>query len=187
MRSFDPRRVGALECRAWETYYERRWGAFLLASVGLVRASLRMNPARTLVGAWLVLRANQRWAPFPDNDPAAARALMARFYRLVKASEGAAFDPVRAAALEVEWWRAHREAQHGADAGPLIDALVNLYAYCYDADPAAVRLAATLRAEAMDVSDRWVAAGCDPADPRLAEERALLVRSYAALLAAVYR
>ena len=44
-----------------------------------------------------------------------------------------------------------------------------------------------LRAEAMDVSDRWVKAGCDPADPQLAHERALLVRSYASLLAAVYR
>jgi hypothetical protein len=29
MRSFDPRRVGSLECRAWETYYRRKWGAFL--------------------------------------------------------------------------------------------------------------------------------------------------------------
>jgi hypothetical protein len=28
---------------------------------------------------------------------------------------------------------------------------------------------------------------CDPDDPRLAEERALLVRSYASLLAAVHR
>jgi hypothetical protein len=34
---------------------------------------------------------------------------------------------------------------------------------------------------------RWVEAGCDPDDALLAEERALLIRSYAALLAAVYR
>ena len=39
----------------------------------------------------------------------------------------------------------------------------------------------------MDISDRWVAAGYDPADPPLAEERALLVRSFAALPAAVHR
>ena len=49
-----------------------------------------------------------------------------------------------------------------------------------------MRQAAALRAEAMDVSDRWVEAGSDPANPLLAEERALLVRSYAALLAAVH-
>ena len=52
---------------------------------------------------------------------------------------------------------------------------------------AEVREAARLRAEAMDVSDRWVEAGSDPANPMLAQERALLVRSYAALLAAVHR
>ena len=32
----------------------------------------------------------------------------------------------------------------------------------------------------------WVEAGSDPANPMLAQERALLVRSYAALLAAVH-
>jgi hypothetical protein len=59
--------------------------------------------------------------------------------------------------------------------------------YVYDVDAGAVRRAAELRAEAMDVSDAWVDAGCDPADPQLAHERALLVHSYAALLAAVHR
>jgi hypothetical protein len=39
----------------------------------------------------------------------------------------------------------------------------------------------------MDVSDRWVNAGCDPEDAMLSEERALLVRAYASLLAAVHR
>jgi len=112
MRCFDPRAVGALECRAWETYYRRKWAAFLLASVGMVRAAFRMSWPRTAMGAWLVLRANQKWAPVPANDPDAPRALMTRFYRLLVASEAETFDPVRAAGLEVEWWRAHREAQN---------------------------------------------------------------------------
>ena len=25
MRRFDPRAVGRFECRAWETYYRRKW------------------------------------------------------------------------------------------------------------------------------------------------------------------
>jgi hypothetical protein len=69
MRSFDPRAVGSFECRAWETYYRREWAAFLIASVRMVRAAFRMSWPRTLRGAWLVLRANQKWAPVPDNDP----------------------------------------------------------------------------------------------------------------------
>jgi hypothetical protein len=39
---------------------------------------------------------------------------MRRFYALLKASEGARFDPARAAELEVEWWRAHREGRRTA-------------------------------------------------------------------------
>src|SRR5919201_6766162 len=99
MRSFDPRRVGTLEARAWETYYRRKWAAFLIASVGLVRAAFQMGWRDTLVGAWLVLRANQKWAPYPNNDPAAARALMTSFYRRLAANERAGFDPVHAAEL----------------------------------------------------------------------------------------
>jgi len=188
MRSFDPRRVGSLECRAWETYYRRKWGAFLVASIGLVRAAFRMNWPRTLVGACLVLRANQVWAPFPDNDPDKARALMGRFYQLLRASGSGSFNPTRAAELEVGWWRVHREHQHAGDSSEgLTVALRDLYAYIYEADPAELREAARLRAEAMDASDQWVEAGSDPANPLLAQERALLVRSYAALLAAVHR
>jgi hypothetical protein len=194
VRSFDPRAVGRYECRAWETYYRRKWAAFLVASVAMVRSAFEMSWSRTLVGAWLVLRANQKWAPFPDNDPAAARRLMTLFYRLLRESDGASIDPGRAAELEVEWWRVHREGQHArgdddrdAPDEALVDALSDLYAYSYSVEPAAVRPAAALRAEAMDVSDRWVASGCHPDDPQLATERALLVRSYAALLSAVHR
>ena len=54
--------------------------------------------------------------------------------------------------------------------------------------PAAdVRLAAQQRALAMRHSDRWVQEGCDLASPLVREEREALVRSYAALLAAVHR
>ncbi len=189
MRSFDPRAVGTLECRAWETYYRREWLAFLRASVDLVRAAFRMPWPSTLWGAWLVLRANQKWAPSPVNDPDAARRFMAAFYRLlVRANPGLGIDPVRAAEIEVEWWRVHRAHQGGAEGfEALVDALAAIYAYTYSVEADSVRAAAELRAEAMDVSDAWVERGCSSEDPELARERALLVRSYAALLAAVHR
>jgi hypothetical protein len=189
-RAFDPRRVGSLETDAWVTYYRREWLRFLRAAVGLTRHTFGLPWHETVYGSWLVLRANQLWAPFPDNDPDGARRTMERFYALVTRRHGEAYDPATAARLEVEWWRVHREHQHGEGDdgdGPLVDALAALYAYVYGAPEADVRIAAEQRALAMRYSDQWVEEGRDLASPLIDEERAALVRSYAGLLAAVHR
>ncbi len=191
LRSFDPARVADLEFRAWVGYYLRDWPGVLRASVGLVRAGFGMDWLRTLHGAWLVLRANQLWAP-ADNDPDGARRCMRRFYGLLKISYGEPRDVAEAARLEVDWWRAHRQRQHApqpidGDLGDeLVAALTRLYAFLYGEPDDAVRPAAAYRAEAMDFSDLWVAGGCRPDSPLLAQEHAALVRSYAALLSAVH-
>jgi hypothetical protein len=188
-RSFDPRKVGRLECTTWVTYYRRQWLPFLHAAVRVTRHTFGLSWPATLYGAWLVLRANQLWAPYPTNDPDGARRAMERFYALVKRRHGEAFDPARAARLEIEWWRVHRELQHAESEGgdrPLVDALTALYAYVYDIPPEAVETASAQRALAMRCSDQWVSEGCDPNSPLVDEERAALVRSYAGLLAAVH-
>jgi hypothetical protein len=186
-RDFDPVAVGNLETDAWAAYYRREWRTFLRAAVGMVGAGFGMNRRRTLYGAYLVLRANQKWAPYPVNDPDAARALMRRFYLLVARDGDLRIDPRHAAELEVEWWRLHRARQHdaGVPGSELEQSLVDLYAYVYAADPEAVRPAAAARVEAMDLSDAWVEAGCRTDDPLLARERTALVASYTALRAAV--
>jgi hypothetical protein len=153
-----------------------------------------LGPRLTFIAAWHVLRANKAWAPVPDNDPDAARASMMRFYRLVLGHSELSFDPHRAAELEVEWWRLHRAHQRedaasrdAASRGDLERALVDLYSYVYSSPPESMHEAARWRAEAMDLSDAWVAGGCELADPRLAAERRALVASYSALLDAVSR
>jgi Family of unknown function (DUF5995) len=187
LRSFDPLKVADLEFRAWVGYYQRDWLGVLRASVGLVRAGFGMNWPRTAYGAWLVLRGNQLWAP-ADNDPDGARRCMRRFYSLVRDVYGEPKDITEAARLEVEWWRVHREHQHAADsAEPLVDAVARLYGFLYRVPEGEVRAAAANRAEAMDLSDQWVAEGCQPDSPLLPLEHAALVRAYAALLAAVHR
>src|SRR6476659_9668955 len=79
-RNFDPVVVGNRECDAWIAYYRHEWRSFLTAAVAMVSAGFGMSGWRTLKGAWLVLRANQVWAPYPDNDPAKAQELMQSFY-----------------------------------------------------------------------------------------------------------
>lgn len=188
-RSFDPVMMGNRESDAWAAYYRHEWGRFLVAAVGMVRTGFGMGAWRTLVGAGHVLRANQLWAPYPDNDADGARESMRRFYALVEADLGHGIDPVRAAALEVEWWRVHREHQHdpGSDELPLVAALMELYGYVFSTSRESMRDAARFRVEAMDLSDRWVESGCRRDDPLLAAERRALVASHSALRDAVAR
>lgn len=186
-RSFDPVALGNAECDGWAAYYRREWLPFLRAAVGMVRIGFGMSWPRTLRGAWLVLRANQVWAPHPDNDPARAREFMRRFYALVRRDGELDLDPTEAARLEVEWWRVHRMHQREAELSEddLAAALVALYSYVYSAAPESVRAAAVHRVVAMRHSDEWVEAGCARDHPLLAAERAELIASYTALLEAV--
>ena len=189
MREFDPQVIGLAERDAWACYYRREWRPFLRAAVRMIHEGFGMSRMHTVRGAGLVLRANQKWAPFPDNDPDGARTTMERFYALVFRVHRIDLDPKVAARLEVDWWRAHREAQHdpSVESTDLVDALTSLYAYLYGVPDPEVADAARLRAEAMRISDAWVACGCAPASQALADEADLLVRSYGSLLAAVRR
>ena len=187
-RAFDPIALGALETEAWVHYYRREWLAFARAAITLSRRVFALSWPATLRCSWLVLRATQMWAPYPDNDPSGAQRAMERFYRVIQRQSGDAFEPTRAAALEVEWWHVHRVSQHdatSADEHALADALTRLYAHVYGVPEADLVAAAKQRARAMRDSDRWVAEGCRLDSPLIAREREELIRSYTALLAAV--
>ena len=162
-----------------------------MAFVALLRMGSGMDWYRTLRGAWLVLRAVQLWAPYPDNDPDGARACMRRFYALVRLSYGEPASPAEAAKLEVDWWRAHRQAQYSITPGgagdELVESVTRLYCYLFSEPEAAVRPAAAHRAHAMGLSDQWVREGCLPGSPLLPLVRAALVRAYDALLVAVHQ
>jgi hypothetical protein len=181
--------IGNAETRAWASYYRREWWPFLKAAVGMVHEGFGMGPLRTVRGAYYVLRANQKWAPYPDNDPGAASAYMRRFYELVLRDSDLRLDPEEASRREVEWWRRHRDHQYGVvgEDEPLVESLVDLYSYVYDVPGETVREAARQRVLAMQHSDAWVKAGCDLADPLLAQEREALLASYRALRSAVGR
>jgi hypothetical protein len=191
LRSFDPFLIADLEYRMWVAYYLRRWTHLLGAFVRLLRLGFGTDFARVVQGAWLMLRAVQLWAPFPDNDPEGAQARMHEVYALVRLRFGAPADPARAASLEIDWWRAHRKRQHATDPAEtgdeLVESVTRLYCYLFGQTEEAVRPAAVHRVQAMDLSDQWVREGCLPDSSLLQLERAALVRAYAALLAAVHR
>ena len=186
-RTFDPDAVGNAETDAWASYYRHEWWTFLKAAVAMVHEGFGMGRGRTVVGAYYVLRANQKWAPYPDNDADAARDYMRRFYALVLRGADHDLDPSEAARREVEWWRLHREHQYGVigEEEPLVDSLVSLYSYVYSVPGDTVREAARQRVLAMEHSDAWVKSGRGLDSPLLAKEREALLASYRALRAAV--
>jgi hypothetical protein len=180
----DPVAIARYETDAWVGYYLRNWRRVLRGVVGMVKEGFDTRGSATLRGAWWVLRANQVWAPYPDNDPDAARRYMARFYAIAARAQGWSIDPEEAARLEVAWWQVHREVQRidpSEDDERLVAALTELYRYVYGRPAEQLRPAAVHRAAAMRLSDAWVRSGCRPDDDRLVAEEASLVWSYTAL------
>jgi hypothetical protein len=115
---------------------------------------------------------------------------MRRFYALVRLSYGVPASPAKAAELEVDWWRVHRQVQYsmvpGVTEDDLVESVTRLYCYLFGSPRAEVRPAAVHRVRAMSLSDQWVREGCLPDSPLLPLMRAALVRVYAALLAAIH-
>ena len=125
-----------------------------------------MSRRDTLAGAWWVLRANQVWSPYPDNDPDAARAFMRRFYALVR-GQRLMVDPDEAAYREVEWWRVHRvhQRESAATEEDIIEALVDLYSYVYRTDRAPMGPPRNIGSRRCSCRMHGCSGGCQLDDP----------------------
>ncbi len=140
------------------------WARFLLAAIRVTRHAFVLPWPRTLRGAWLVLRANQLWAPASGNDPDGRGASTSsspnntarastppkrRGWRSSGGSFSASCRP-RAAKPELELTAA-------------IAALYScVYSCVYSVEAGKVGAGAAERTLAMRHSDRWVMDGCDP-------------------------
>ena len=152
-------------------YYRRNWLRMLVGLLGMVRYGFALGPLGNLKAAWHVLRGSQAWAPFPDNDPEAARHHMARFFRMANGPAGPRRSTPRRRTGGGRW-QTHRAMQHDAQVGEddLVAAMVRSIA---TSTRRTGRRAPRGRAEgcAMVLSDAWVAVGCQLDDLTLAKER----------------
>ncbi|HET9073086.1 MAG TPA: hypothetical protein VFN48_00775 [Solirubrobacteraceae bacterium] len=187
LHDFDPVQVAALEAGAWAAYYRHEWWRFIRLGMACARQSFGLPWRDTVRLSWLVMRANQHWSPYPDNDAARALATMERFYAILADRHGLLLDPAQAARRDLAWWRIHRELQHGlrSDTAALEAALIAFWQIVYPVPEVDLSAAARDRAVAMEVSDRWIVEGCHPDSPLLERIRRALTDSYAALHAAV--
>ena len=185
MRNFDPAKLAHYEKENYVAYYQKDWLKLLRVSIGLVKESFGLSLWQAIYAAYLVARAEIAFAPFPENDLPKAEAYMGRFYQFIKNIHREEFDVMRAAALEVKWWIAHRKLFGNAENQELVETLKSLYAEAYGVEPEKVKEAAALRAKGMLYSDLWVNAGKPANSPLLAQEEEALYNSYAALKQAI--
>ena len=144
------------------------------------RSQFGLSLPQAVYASYLGTRAQIVWARQGDRD-GLAEAYMRRFYEFVREPTGARYDPRRAAELEVRWWAVHRQREQAADHSALTAALAATYAEVYQRPVERMVAAAEARAQAMDLSDRWIREGKAADSPLLGRIADLLVAGYRAL------
>jgi hypothetical protein len=153
-RSFDADEVARLETAMWRSYYDRRRLPLFGQLVGLLQGQFQLQPLRAVTLAGLAARAAAVFQPgVTRDDYRRALPYLERYYAGLLAVSAAAFDPGRAARLELEWWIVHRETGEHPP-GDLERALAELAAELYQVPAAHLAVHAARRAEAMTIRDR---------------------------------
>lgn len=125
--AFDPDRVAYFEAAGWRAYYDRRWLTLLRLIVGLCQEQFRIPFPVSLLAAYDVTRAAAAWAP-ADHDPGVVQGFYEKFYRRARRYSGLAFDPARAAALELQYNDVHRRLVGQSDQRAFVETLAELHA-----------------------------------------------------------
>jgi hypothetical protein len=153
IRRFDPQEVARLETAMWRSYYERKRLRLFAQMAELLRAQYRLPLLRSNVVAYQAARAA---FVFKDGrsreDYERALPFLENFYAALRRVSNIAFNPQRAARLELEWWIVHRERErHGPN--DLVGVLAAEAAEIYQAPAESMLEHARLRAEAMTIRD----------------------------------
>jgi hypothetical protein len=183
LRGFDPEAIGRLEQRAWANYYYRDWPRLFDDLLRMSREQFGLSLPQALYASYVATQAQVVWARQGQQD-GLAEEYMRRFYELVREPAGGRYDPRRAAELEVRWWAVHRQREQYPDRSALARALAETYAELYQTPVERLLAAGDARAEAMDLSDRWIREGKLRDSPLLDRIAERLVVSYRALAAA---
>lgn len=157
--SFDPERVAGYEYAGWAAYYARDWPQVLWLMVRLNREQFGLSWPAAVAAALDTVRAAAAFAPV-DNDLAAARHYLTRYYARTRRITATRADPATLAALELDYWIVHRELanrrkidRQDDDLTPLVDSLSVLHAALFDSTPERMRVSAALRALAAATVD----------------------------------
>jgi hypothetical protein len=182
---FSPRNTALYEARLWQAYYDHNWPRSLALLFRLLRSQFGLSVPRALRGAYWGILAGVIWKPV-DHDTARVGRLLVRFYREVRRTGGADFDPAAVGAAELDYWVIHR-ALSGQDGSPeLVEALAGITTAMYGLTRECAVAAAIPRAHACDLVDAITAGHQPPTVENWAAITGSLRQAYSLLYAALH-
>jgi hypothetical protein len=126
MATFNPDKVAYAEANSWRAYYDHDWFKLLRLVVTMMQEQFNIPFPLSIVAAYYTVRASAAWAP-KDHDEAVVQRYLEKFYRMARRYSGRAFDPQRAAQLEVRYWAVHRELSGKPDKTEFIQVMTDLH------------------------------------------------------------
>ncbi len=84
---FNPRNMGLYEANVWKAYYDRDWPLALALVYRMLRSQFNLRPLQGVFATYYSVRAAVAWTP-RDHDPEKVRALLRRFYGVLRAATG---------------------------------------------------------------------------------------------------
>ncbi len=149
---FNPRNTGLYEANVWKAYYDRDWLLALALVYRMLRSQFNLGPLQGVLATYYSVRAAVAWAP-RDHDTEKVRALLRRFYDVLRVATGAPFDAAAAGDAELEYWVVHRRLDGEKGRPELIDANTRIAAEVYSLSFAQARPAGVARSRAADLVD----------------------------------
>ncbi len=152
LHDFNPRNTGLYEANVWKAYYDRDWPLALLLVYRMLRSQFNLGLVQGVWATYYSVRAAVAWVP-RDHDIEKVRALLRRFYGVLRAAAGAPFDAEAAGDAELDYWAIHRQFDGEKGRPELIDANARIAATVYSLSFAQARPAGVARAHAADLVD----------------------------------
>lgn len=149
---FEPDRIAHIEAAGWRAYYDRKWFKVLYLIVVLCQQEFHIPFPQSLLAAYYTTRASAAWVP-ADHNEQKVLAFLEKFYRLAQRYSGLKFDPVRVAALELQYFADHRRLVGQSDKSAFISTMVDLHGAIFDLTPQQALESAKWRVLAADTVD----------------------------------
>ncbi len=121
LRGFDADAVARLETVMWRDYYSKDYKDLAIRLYQVHREQYRFSPGDSVQLSLAAAKATQLFQPTTSREEAQiALPQLIRYFTLLRENSGENFDPVKVAAVELDWWQLRRETNAPEKYSPVL-------------------------------------------------------------------